>query len=313
MPVQIGGPIGPFPDRVQQRDVPVTVVGTCEYMSNQGPPNPQMDGHVQMQLLNAIRNVIGQKMMTGELTFRHLGTGQIGMVIPQIIAASGLEQQGFRIGNLDLRFGIDGHAPAGPPMQQQQQQQQPQHVVEARIHVAGLDINASSDRGLDAQGLQNQLKDKAKSNILWYGIGCGILFVVGLGILGLGLYIWHSAKEGMSASSSTSTSSRSASAGKWDGTSTFTCGGTDAITLTGVKASAGIEAGGNCQLTLVGCDITAPVGVDASGNAQVTITGGSINGSTAAVKAMGLAKVTMTGTKVTGKKDATGLAKITGP
>ena len=309
--VQFGGPIGPFPDRVQQRDVQVDAFGTCDYMSNQGPPNPQMDQHVQMQLMNAIKNVVGQKMMTGELTFRHLGTGQIVSVIPEIIGASGLAQQGFQIGNLTLQFGIDGHRPA--PQQPQQQQQQPQQVVEARIHVAGLNINASSDGGLDTQGLQNQLKDKAKSNIIWYGIGCGILFVVGLGILGLGFYIWHSVKTGMESSTSTTSSPRSAAAAKWDGKSTFTCGGTDAVTLTGVKASAGITAMGNCQLTLVDCDITAPTAIDANGNAQVTMTGGSLNGSSFAVKANGLAKITMTGTKVTGKTKAEGLAKITGP
>lgn len=302
--VQFGGPIGAFPDRVQQRDVRVDAFGTCEYMSNQGPPNPQMDSHVQMQIMNAIKNVVGQKMMTGELTFRHLGTGDIAMVVPQIIAASGLEQQGFRIGNLTMQFGIDGHRPAAPP---------PQQVVEARIHVAGLNINASSDGGLDTKGLQNQLKDKAKSNIIWYGIGCGILFVVGVGILGLGLYIWHSAKTAMDSSTTTTTTPRAATAAKWDGKSTFDCGGNDAVTLTGVKASSGITAGGSCQLTLVGCDITAPIGIDANGNAVVTITGGSINGSTFAVKANGLAKVTMTGTKVTGKTQAMGLAKITGP
>jgi hypothetical protein len=273
-----------------------------------------MDQHVKMQIMNAIKNVIGQKMMTDELTFRHLGTGQIGMVVPAIIAASGLEQQGFRIGNLQMQFGIDGHRPAGPPQQTQPQQQPPQQVVEARIHVAGLNINASSDGGLDTHGLQNQLKDKAKSQVIWWGIGCGILFIVGVGILGLGLYIWHAAKEGMSASSSsTSTSSRrSSTAGKWDGKSTFTCTGSDAVTLVSVKASAGITASGSCQLTLDGCDITAPTGIDATGSANVTMTGGSITSSSFAVKAGGSANVTLTGTTVTGKTQATGSAKITG-
>ena len=238
------------------------------------------------------------------------------MVIPEIIAASGLERHGVRVGNIEIKFSIDGH---GPPAQQAptqqrppQQQQQPQHVVEARFQVAGLDINASSDRGVDTQGLQNQLKDKAKSNIIWYGIGCGILFVVGLGVLGLGFYIWRNVKAGMESATS-STSSRAAAAAKWDGKSTFTCTGNDALTLTGVKASAGITADANCALTLVDCDITAPTGIDASGNAKITVTGGSINGSSFAVKATGLAKVTLTGTKVTGKTQATSAAKITGP
>lgn len=314
MPARFGCQVGTFLDHVQQRQVLVQAFGDIEYRaSNPTLPPEEMDRWVGMKISGAVKTVITDKMHSGALTFRHLGTGQIGAVIPEIIAASGLAQQGIQIGNLDVRFTIDGHgAPQQQPQQPQQQQQQQQHVVEARFQVAGLNINASSDRGLDAQGLQNQLKDKAKSNIIWYGIGCGILFVVGLGILGLGFYIWHSVKTGMASSTSTS-SPRSATAAKWDGKSTFNCGGTDAVTLSGVKASAGISAQGNCQLTLVDCDITAPTGIDATDNAKITMTGGSVNGSSFAVKADGLAKVTMTGTKVTGKTQALGLAKITGP
>lgn len=313
MPVLFGGPIGRFPDHVQQRDVDVKVLGSFEYQANQ-PVDEQMERWLRAQLMNAVKNVITAKMQSGQLTFRHLGTGQIGMVMPEIMQSLGVEQHGFRVGNIEMRFVIDGHEPPQqqPPGQQQLQQQQPQHVVEANIRVAGLNINASSDHGVDTQGLQNQLKDKAKSQVIWWGIGCGILFVVGLGVLGLGFYIWRNVKAGMESSTSAS-SPRAAAAAKWDGTSTFNCGGTDAVTLTGVKASAGIEAGGNCQLTLVNCDITAPTGIDAIGNAQVTITGGSINGSTAAVKTSGNAQVTMVGTKVAGKKAATGNSKITGP
>lgn len=311
MPVQFGGPIGPFLDNVQQRQVPVEVFGTADFMSNQ-PPSPQLDQHVQTQLLQAIRSVVDHKMATGQLTFRHLGTGDIAGVIPEIIGASGLAQQGIRIGNLTMQFGIDGHRPAGPPQQRQPQQQQVQ--VEARFNVGGLNINASSNKGLDTKGLQNQLADKAKSNILWYGIGCGILLVVGLGIAGLGVYIWYSAKSGMSAS--TGGSSSKATASTWDGKSPFTCGGNDSITINGVKAnlsSTAISAGGNCSLTLASCDITAPIAIDAVGNATVTVTGGSLNGATNSVKASGNAKVNMTGTTVTGKTLATGIAKITGP
>lgn len=311
MALQIGGPIGSFPDRVQQRDVPVDVYGTVEYMAA-GPPNPQMEPHIQMQLMNAIKNVVGQKMMTGQLTFRHLGTGDFVRVLPEIIAASGLEQQGIRIGNLTLQFGIDGHRPQPP----QQQQQQSHEIVEARIHVGGLNINASSDGGVDTQGLQNQLKDKAKSQVIWWGIGCGILFVVALGVAGLGLYIWHSAKVAMDSTSSTSTSSRSAKAATWDGKSAFTCGGSDAVILTGVKAnlsSTAITTMGSCALTLVDCDITAPTAIDAGGSSSVTVTGGTLNGSAFAVKAGGSANVTLAGTKVTGKTRSLGSAKITGP
>jgi hypothetical protein len=304
MPIQFGGPIGPFPDRVQQRNVPVDVFGTCEYTSS-NPPGPQLDHHVQMQLLNAIRNVIGQKMASGQLTFRHLGTGDYASVIPEIVYASGLQQQGIQVGNLAMQFGIDGHRPQRP---------QNQVEVEAHIHVGGLKINASSDKGLDTQGLQNQLKDKAKSQILWWGIGCGVLLLVALFIGGLGLYIWRSAATSMS--SSPATASRTSTAAKWDGKSPFSCGGTDSVTISGVKANltdTAITAGGNCNLTLVGCDITAPTAIEANGNANVTITGGSLNGSTYAVEAGGLAKVKLTGTKVTGKTQSGGGAKITGP
>ncbi len=305
MPVQFGGPIGPFLDKVQQRQVPVEVFGTVDFMSTQ-PPSQQLDQHVQTQLLQAIRSVVDHKMATGELTFRRLGTGNIGAVMPEIIAASGLEQQGIRIGNLTMQFGIDGHRPAGPP----------QVEVDARFNVGGLNINASSDKGLDTKGLQNQLADKAKSNIAWYAIGCGILLVVGLGIAGLGIYIWYGAKAGMSAGGSSSRSAGGTTVSRWDGKAPFSCGGNDAITITGVKAnlsSTAISAGGNCALTLVGCDITAPVAIDAVGNAAVTVTGGSLNGSTNAVKASGNAVVNIAGTTVTGKTQASGSAKINGP
>jgi hypothetical protein len=316
MALQFGGPIGPFRDTVQQRDVPVDVFGTVDYRSN-NPPSPELEGWLKAQLLNAIRNVIGQKMASGQLSFRHLGTGDVASTMREIIQASGLEQQGIQIGNLTMQFGIDGHQPAGaaPQQPQQQQQQQPQYAVDARFDVGGLRINASSDKGLDTQGLQNQLKDKAKSQVIWWGIGCGIIFLVGVFILGLGWYVYRTVAASMP-STSTTTTSRTASAAKWDGKSAFSCGGNDAITITGVKANlseTAITAAGNCVLTLVNVDVTAPTAIESTGNAQITVTGGSLNGSKLAVKADGLSKVTMTGTKVTGKTQAGSMAKITGP
>jgi len=74
-----------------------------------------------------------------------------------------------------------------------------------------------------------------------------------------------------------------------------------------------ISAGGNCVLTLVNVDVTAPTAIESNGNAQITVTGGTLNGSKFAVKADGLSKATMTGTKVTGKTQASAMAKITGP
>jgi hypothetical protein len=315
MPIPIGGRFD-LRDNVQNREVPITVIGTVDYRANQ-PPSPQLDQHVQMALQQAIKNVITQKMMSGQLTFRNLGEGTWASAMGEIIAASGLQANGIQIGNLELHFGIDGHPPQTgrpqqPQQQQQQQPQQPQYNVGAHIHVAGLNINASTDKGLDTHGLQNQLANKAKSEITWWAIGCGVLALVGIFVVGLGIYIWRTAATSMSAT----TTSRSATAAKWDGKSPFTCGGNDSVTLTGVKASlssTAITANGNCTLTLSNVDITAPTAIEANGNANVTVTGGSLNGSTYAVKANGLAKVNMTGTTVTGKTLASGAAKITGP
>lgn len=139
-------------------------------------------------------------------------------------------------------------------------------------------------------------------------IGLIILAIIVLGGIGLGIYIYFQAKDGGSAAAP-----KTAQVTQWDGKSTLTCGGNDAISVTGVNATAGIKAGANCQVTLVNVNITAPVAIDASGNAKVTMTGGSINASTSSVVAGGLAKVDLIGTKVTGgKSKANGGAKITG-
>jgi hypothetical protein len=315
MPVQFGGPIGPFLDNVQQRQVPVDVFGTFEYRANAPPQQDPafFESWVKGQLLMGIKQVVGPRMDSGQLSFRDLGTGNVAALIPEIIGASGLQQNGIQIGNLTMTFRIDGHMPQQQaPQQQQQQPQQPQGPnLHANIRVAGLNINASSQGGLDTKGLQNQLANKAKSEITWWAIGCGVLLLVGIGLLGLGLYIWRAASTSMSSATSTSSA-----AAKWDGKSPFECGANDNVTINGVKANlsaTAITAGGNCKLTLVNVNVTAPTAIEASGNAVVNVTGGSLNGSTFAVHAGGLAKVSMTGTTVTGKTQATAAAKITGP
>jgi hypothetical protein len=266
-----------------------------------------LENHIRMQLLRAIRDVVAPKMIGGQLQFRDLGEGRVAQLMPEFIAASGLAQNGVQIGNLTMRFQIDN-----APMQQAapQQQQAPQHEVQAHIHVGGLNINASSAHGLDTAGLQNQLKDKAKSQIVWYGIGCGILLLVILFIGGLGIYIYRSATIAGGPSGST------AVAAKWDGKSPFTCSGNDNVRLEGVTAklsATAITASANCHLTLVSVDVSGATGIEAGGNAVVTVQGGSITGTTFAVHATMNAKVDVTGTKVSGKTQAVGVnAKITG-
>jgi hypothetical protein len=292
------------------RDVPVTVVGTCDYTTSGPVQDPAgLDNHVRQRLMQAISQVVGQQMYAGQLQFRNLGEGNLGPALGEIINASQLSQWGVQIVNLSLAFGIDGRQPQQP--RAQPQQQQPQLNVKAKINVGGFKINASTDKGLDTAGLMNQAKDKAKSNLIWYGVGCGILLVVVLGVLGLGLYIWRSA-----ATASVGGAGGAAAAGKWDGKSTFTCGGNDNVTLSGVTANlttTAISANMNCHLALSNVKITAPTGIDASGNAVVTVTGGSITSTTLAAHADINAQITFTGTTVSGKTQAEMNGKITGP
>ena len=62
---------------------------------------------------------------------------------------------------------------------------------------------------------------------------------------------------------------KAAAAAKWDGKTTFECGGNDIVALNGVTATAGVKAAGNCQLTMTGVNITAPVAIEAGANAKV--------------------------------------------
>ena len=73
-----------------------------------------------------------------------------------------------------------------------------------------------------------------------------------------------------------------------------------------------VKAGGNCQLTLTGVNLTAGVGIDAGGNAKVVMTGGAITATTNSLVAGANAHVDCVGTKVTGKSKASAAGKITG-
>jgi hypothetical protein len=301
MTVQIAGPIGPFLDNAQARQVEVIVMATCEYApSNPAADRAQLDQHVQMQLLRAIRDVIGRKMQSRDLTFRHLGTGDVAAVVPEIIAASGLQQNGVGIQNLAMAFGIDGHAP------------QPAKMTAAPAHdmAAGtFDMGGGHQLRVKINGKtpENFLKDKASGMIWGWIIGAVIIGVMVLTAVGFGIYIYVVAK-----SPSAGSSAQAAAAATWDGKSTFECSGNDVVSITGVTASAGVKASGNCQLSLTGVNITAPVAIEASANAKVSMTGGSITASSNAIVASAAAKVDIVGTKVSGKSKTSGAAKITG-
>ena len=292
---QFGGPIGPFLDSVQQRGVPVTVQGTCDYTPSTAVVDPAaLDHDVRQRLMYAVNTVIGQKMATGQLTFRNLGEGTLGSADGEIVAATGLAQIGIHVGNLAMRFAIDG----GPP----------QHEVRARLHVGGMNIKVSSSGGVDTAHLGKQLVAKAKSALLWYVLtGLLVLAIVG----GVIFYLKRTVKKALEQPSATA-----AAAQKWDGKSPLSCGGNDVITIDGITATldkTAVTAAGNCKLTLINVAITAPTGIDATGNANVTVQGGSITSTVLAVHAVGGAQVHLTGTKIGGKTQKLGSAVITGP
>ena len=303
MTVQVAGPIGPFLDSVQQRQVECEVVATCEV----APPGPASEQQAQVELLRAIRELTAAKMASNTLQFKDLSEGA-DRLVPEVIAASGLAQRGIRVDNLVMTFGVDGRPPkrwnlsglaksAGPAAA---------NVGSVNVRVGGLNIKAGPG-GVDTAGLARQLGERAKSTLYWYLIA-GALVVVIVG--GVGLYLWHTVSKALHPASG------EASAVKWDGKTPFTCTGDQKVTITGVTAhltGTAVSALGSCQLTLVNVDVTATTALEASGSAVVTVRGGKLNGSAHAVQALGSAKVTLAGTRVTGKTQALGAATISGP
>ena len=204
-----------------------------------------------------------------------------------------------------------GYPPPPGQQPQQQQQQQPQHNFGAGTFDAGGGQQVKLT--VDGKSPENFLKDKASSMIWGWIIGAVIIGILVIGGIGLAGYIYFQAKD--SGAGGAAAGAKAAAAAQWDGKSTFECKGNDAVTLNGVKANVAgtaIKASANCQLTLVGVDITAATGIEASGNAKVTMTGGAIKATTNSVVASAGAKVTCAGTTVTGKSKASGAAKVTG-
>ncbi len=309
MSVQIAGPIGPFLDSVQQRQVPAEVVATFDFT----PSGPVADAaaleqRVQAQVLRAVREVTAARMAAGTLEFRNLSEGA-DLIIPDVVAASGLAQEGVRVDNLVMTFGVDGRPPkrwnlSAPKAAASAAPAVPN--VGVRLHVGGLNINASSRGGVDASGLAGQVGDRIKSTLVWYAVsGLLVLLIVG----GVGLYVRHTISQSLHGGSG------APSAAKGAVKCPISCGGRQSVTSTCVTANlpgTAFTALGACSLTLVNVDITAATGIEAAGSATVVVRGGKITGSTHAVSALGAAKVTFSGTKVTGKTQALGAAKITG-
>lgn len=228
-----------------------------------------------------------------------------GQLTPIVVQApgGGFNPQFNAMFAQNLGFGPPppGAQPMPPP------QQGPQHNVGAGHfdlgggHQLHVKINGKTPEGY--------LKDKASSMIWGWVIGAVIIGLVVLTFVGVGIYVAVVAKD----SSSPAAAAKAEEAASWDGKSPFSCSGNDVVALKGVTATAGVTAGGNCQLTLTNVNITAPIGIEASANAKVTMKGGSITATTTTVAASSNAKVDLVGAKISGPKPKTSAnGKVTG-
>lgn len=105
--------------------------------------------------------------------------------------------------------------------------------------------------------------------------------------------------------------------GGWSGTSPLVCGGNEEITGNGITASLGagpvINAGGNCHVQCIGCNLKANVVITAGGNAQIDLIDTHIEGAQAVV-AGGNAEVHLTGSStMVGQVVQGGNASVTAP
>jgi hypothetical protein len=335
---QLGGVLGAFIDPATQQPVSPRVFGTMTYQYGGDPA--AVAGQLQAAVLNAAKQVVGQKLVQNQVALQTLAMSMPHFV-PEIIASSGVAQWGVQITHLDLQVQVDMPAPGGfppgalPPDPHSQMQNRMNEIAaerldptnyeyEARINVGGFKINASTDGGLDTDGLANQVKEKAKSQVIWWGIGCFITFLVVAGLCGLGYYIYLEVDKSTASTSSDKGKSgdddedgTEAETVEWDGKEPFSCGGSKKIKIEGVKAKinkgTAITAQANCELELEDVDIVADVGIQTGANAVVRVKGGSVEGKTAAAKALGKSKIIFDGTKVKGKKEKLGGAKIEGP
>lgn len=320
--IQIGGQLGAFPDATGQ-PVQLSAFGTVSFEYG-GDPNA-----VQQQLNNALmmaaRDVIGGKLASNQVALPTLAQS-LPYFVQEIVAQSGAQNLGVQITQLQLQVNVPQAAPPPQPMAMPPTPMQAtanalgqaaankldprNYEYEAKVNVGGFKIKASTDGGLDTDGLKKQAVDKAKSTVIWWAAGCLIVGLVVLGLVGLGGYMYYTWN------SSSTTSTGPGKAAKWDGKTPFTCAGADNVKLEGVTANiasgTAITASGACKLELVNCNITAPVGIDASGSASVEVKGGSVTSTQFAAKGAANAKINFSGTKVSGKTQPSANAKITG-
>jgi hypothetical protein len=140
-------------------------------------------------MLRAIHETIAPRMAAGQLSFKDLGTGNTGSLIPEIFARSGLAQAGIAVDKLIMHFGIDGRAPAPLPVPQERHAPTPAVPDNVNMRVGGFNVHAGAG-GIDTGDLKDQLVAKAKSTILWYlGFGAAVVLVLAA-VGGYGYYAY---------------------------------------------------------------------------------------------------------------------------
>ncbi len=92
----------------------------------------------------------------------------------------------------------------------------------------------------------------------------------------------------------------------WDEESTLSCGGNQKMTITGktVELAEGpvFSVGGDCELTLVDCNIKSDVALSVGGDARITIKGGRIEGTKFSIRLTGPNNVAVIdGAEIVGK------------
>ncbi len=328
-------------DPVTQQPTVVTLRGEYRWTSQRDPVTAD---HISAHLQHAASHVLAQAVTSGQASLGNLAPAAQLLAHEIVRAATGLSGAGIAVqfGSLEASAGAPaapqgvpaGFAPGQMPADPYQATARAYERIaqdklaeldprnkeyEARIKIGGFKLKASTDEGFDTEGLKDQVKEKAKSTVIWWGIGCAIIGIVIVGLAGLAWYIYAQTVASTSGKGGLPAPSKGAAeVVTWDGKSGYSCGGSENVKIQNVTAvlasGTAVTALGACQITLENVTITAPTALKAMANGRITVTGGKITGKTTAASALGNGQITFQGTVVEGKKQATGAsAKISGP
>ncbi len=317
-------------DPATGQPVPTRVFGSVTT-----PADPaQVQAHVQQAVLQAATQVLGAKLAQQQLAVQTLAHSAPALA-PEILQVMQAGLPSVQLSQLQLQLtptlpaAPQIHVPAAPfdPMaavkdayvQEAKDRLDPSNYeVRAKLNIGGFKVGLSTEDGLDTEGLQKQVKDKAVSKLIGCVIGAVILLLILAVVAGVGWYIYAESKNatsGTPAAPATAVAASELETSDWDGSKPLTCmnkkllvkGVTAKLTGNGVSAMAG------CVLVLEDCDIDASMtAVSTVGNAHVTIKGGTIKGKMAALNANGGTIIVEGGAKIDGKVSKVGSGTIEG-